>query len=77
MPFPPHILNREDFAQFTLTQIMAGDTNAGKRLNAVWEVSTDTRYFELQRRIVGRYVTDKKFADLDEAIAAYNDFKEL
>ena len=52
---------------------MAGDSNAGKRLNAVWEVSTDTRYFELQQRDNGQYVTEKKFADLDEAIAAYND----
>jgi len=69
----PHIISREDFPQFTLAQIMAGDTNAGKRLNAVWEVSTDTRYFELQQRNDGQYVTDKKFADLDEAIAAYND----
>ena len=70
---PPHTINREDFPQFTLAQIMAGDSNAGKRLNAIWEVATDTRYFELQQRIDGEYVTEKKFADLDEAIAAYND----
>ncbi|MBD2076320.1 hypothetical protein H6F86_21035 [Phormidium sp. FACHB-592] len=73
----PHIITREDFNDFVVTQVIASDSDSGKRLSAVWDIDADINYFQLFRKTKGKYVPEKKFAVLDEAIDAYNDFKGL
>jgi hypothetical protein len=70
-------MTREDLTPFIVSSCIASTPTDEEGLNvaldAVWEISSGDRCFELKRWRGEEVVYEKKFIDLDEAIAAYRD----
>ena len=69
---PTHILTKEELTDFSIAQIMASDSDAGKRLTAVFDIGALAHRFDLYQWNGKNYQYQQSFIDIDQAIAAYN-----